>query len=192
MNSKKKFSAMLVITMGMTVGTLMPQLAQAGDADMGRRGVEGSVSCGGNHFNRNGGTETQRSTFVLRNLSDDGAILLKRVRVYNAGGAMIFDSSVSGMPAFTNNVLSNTDTTLDAHQSAQLNIADFIPTQGRDNRPLQTVFDWSAEEPTLSLDVTHIRSASDFDPATGAVGKQYSRAHSACRTTSLKPFNYYR
>lgn len=185
MNSNNKASIFCAL-LCCTSGALLPLTAQAGDSDMTIRGVEGSVTCGGNHFNRNNGTETQRSNYVLRNVSDDGPIYLDRIRVYDAGGALIYDSDASGIPSFINNVLGNSDNTLDPRQSAQLNIDSFVPLQGRNNRPLQTVFDWSADEPTLSMEVTHIRTVSELDPATGTVGKQYARAHSACRTTSLK------
>jgi len=191
MNFKMK-SSLITAIFCCTASTALPVIAYAGDADRESFGVEGSVTCGGNHFNRVGGTETQRSNYVLRNVSDEGLISLNRVRVYNAGGALIYDSNVNGIPPFNNNVLSNSDTILDPHQSAQLNIDAFIPTQGRDNRPLQAVFDWSAEQPTLTLEISHIRTVSELDPATGAVGRQYARATTACRTTSLKRFNFSR
>jgi hypothetical protein len=191
MRTKKSLSLM-AMSLGASLLCSAAQPVMAGDADMGRRGVEGSVSCGGNHFNRNGGTETQRSNYVLRNFSDDGTIYLNRVRVYNAGGTLVYDSAVSGMPPFVNNVLSNADNTLNARQSAQLNLADFIPAQNGSNRPLQTVFDWSADEPTLAMEVSHIRTVSEYDAATGATGKQYARGHTSCRTTNLKPFYYNR
>jgi hypothetical protein len=187
MNNLSKFS---MIACCLSACLFTPVSAMAGHADKNDRGVEGSVTCGGNYLFRMGGTEVHRSTMVLRNFSDAGPISLDRVRVYNATGALIFDSNVSGMPPFVNNILSSSDNILDQRQSAQLNLPDFIPAQGSATRPLQTVFDWSATEPTLTLDVVHVRTVSDFDPVTGKVGRQIARNDGACRTTSLRRFKF--
>lgn len=182
----------LLVKFSVIACLLTPVLAMAGHADKTDRGVAGSVSCGGNALFRMGGTEAHRSTMILRNFSDSDSISLDRVRVYDATGALIFDSNASGMPPFVNNVLSSSDNMLNPRQSAQLNLADFIPAQGKDTRPLQTVFDWSATEPTLTLDIVHVRTVSDYDPATGKVGRQIARNAGACRTTSLTRFKFER
>lgn len=190
MKTKTFLARFSVIACCVSASLLTPISVLAGHADKTDRGVEGSVSCGGNALFRMGGTEAHRSTMVLRNFSDTDSITLDRVRVYNATGALIFDSNVSGMPPFVNNVLGSSDNILDPRQSAQLNLADFITAQGKYTRPLQTVFDWSATEPTLTLDIVHVRTVSDFDPTTGKVGRQIARNDGACRTTSLRRFKF--
>ena len=62
---------------GVMIGGLIAGMAYQGPvhaaaADRGKDGVEGSVSCGGAYYIRNGGTEIQRSTYVVRNYSDTG------------------------------------------------------------------------------------------------------------------------
>lgn len=159
---------------------------QAAASDSARTGIEGSVTCGGAYYIRNGGTEIQRSTYLLRNVSDAGSININRVRVYDAKGSTIFDSDVSGIPASYNGVMGPADSTIEPRQTANLRLEDIIPTQGRFTRPLQTVIDWSADERVLTLEVGHVRTNTDYDPATGAIGTQRGRHSSACRTTRLR------
>jgi len=105
--------------------------------------------------------------------------------VYNATGTILFDSDVSGIPASYNGVITPADNALDPRQTADLRIQDLIPTQGRNSRPFQVVVDWTADEPVLTLDAVHVRTNTDIDPATGAIGKQHGRHSTACRTTKL-------
>jgi len=181
--TKKIISGVLIS--GLIAGVTYQSTAFAAAADRSKKGIEGSVSCGGAYYVRNGGTEIQRSTYVLRNLSDAGSIYLDRLRVYNAKGTIIFDSDVSGIPASYNGVITAIDNSLDPRQTANLRIADLIPTQGRNSRPIQTVIDWTADEPTLTLEATNVRTNTDIDPLTGKIGKQHGRHSSACRTTKL-------
>ena len=175
-----------ILLLGLFAGFTYQGAAQAAAADRSKKGVEGSVTCGGTYFIRNGGTEIQRSTYILRNVADNGTIYIKRVRVFNAIGATLFDSDILGIPTSYNGVISASDNGLDARQSANLRIADLIPTQDRNNRPLQTVIDWRADDRILSLDAVNVRTNTDIDPATGKIGKQHGRHASACRTTKLK------
>ena len=184
LTSKKTISSMLLS--GLFAGLALQGTAYASDAERGRKGIEGSLTCGGTYYIRNGGTEIQRSTYVLRNASDKGVIYLDRVRVYNAKGAILFDSDVTGIPASYNGVITAADNGLDPRQTANLRIADLIATQGRNDRPLQMVVDWIADEPTLTLDAVNVRTNTDIDPVTGKIGTQRGRHASACRTTKVK------
>ena len=182
--SKKVISGVLIS--GLITGMALQGTANAAAADRAKKGIEGSVTCGGAYYIRNGGTEIQRSTYVLRNVADVGTIYLDRVRVFSATGAILFDSDVSGIPASYNGVITPADNGLDPRQTANLRIADLIPTQGRTSRPLQTVVDWTADEPTLTLDAVNVRTNTDIDPVTGKIGTQRGRHSSACRTTKRK------
>lgn len=167
------------------IGMTYQSTSIAGHADKNKRGVQGSVTCGGNYFSRSGGSELHRSTYVLRNIANEGAINIQRIRVYNANGMVLFDSSLTGLPSFYNSVVSASDTALDPHQSAQLRIVDMIPSQSRNNRPLQTVINWTANQTILSLEAVNVRTIADVDPVTGKVGKQRGRHLYECRTTKL-------
>jgi len=184
LKSKKAISGVLIS--GLIAGMAIQSTANAAASDRGKKAIEGSVSCGGAYYVRNGGTEIQRSTYVLRNVSDAGTIYLDRVRVYSANGTILFDSDVSGIPASYNGVISAVDNGLDARQTANVRIADLIPQQGRSNRPIQTVFDWTADESILTLEATNVRTNTDIDPVTGKIGTQRGRHSSACRTTKIK------
>ena len=183
-----KTRSFLSFIMGSTliVGAGSQSVAYAAAADKGKKAVEGSVTCGGSYFIRNGGTEIQRSSYVIRNVSDSGSIYLNRVRVYSAQGNLLFDSDVSGIPASQNGVISAIDNSLDARQTADLALASLIPTQGSTTRPIQTVIDWSADEPILTLDAVNVRTNNDYDSTTGKIGTQRGRHASACRTTHIK------
>ena len=181
--TKMVFSGVLVSAL--VSGMAYPSLAVASDAEYGRQGIEGSVTCGGAYYVRNGGTEIQRSTYVLRNVSDAGTIYLDRVRVYSAQGTMLFDSDVSGLPSSSNGVLNPANNSLGPRQTANYQIADLVAQQGSSTRPFQTVFDWTADEPVLTLDTVHVRTNTDIDPSTGKIGRQRGRHATACRTTNL-------
>lgn len=159
--------------------------ASAAAADKAKKGIEGTVTCGGVYYIRNGGTEIQRSTYVLRNVSEKNTISLNRIRVFNASGTVLFDSELSGIPASYNGVITANDNGLDPRQTANLRLADLISTQNRYDRPLQTVINWTSDTRTLTLDTAHVRTNTDIDPATGKIGKQRGRHASACRTTKL-------
>ena len=175
-----------IVLFSLLAGFTYQGTAQAAAADRGKKGVEGSVTCGGAYYVRNGGTEIQRSTYVLRNVSDTGTIFIKRVRVFNASGITLFDSDLSGIPASYNGIISSSDNGLDPRQTANLRIADLIATQGRNERPLQTVIDWTADDRILTLEAVNVRTNTDIDPLTGKIGKQHGRHATACRTTKLK------
>lgn len=183
LKTKKIFS-------GVLIGALVSGMAYHGNvnaaaSDRARKGVEGSLTCGGAYYVRNGGTEIQRSTYVVRNVSDSGAIYLDRIRVFNAQGTILFDSDVSGIPASSNGVISPADNSLEPRQTANFAIASLIPMLGGSSRPVQTVIDWTADEPTLTLEAVNVRTNTDYDSATGKIGRQRGRHSSACRTTHL-------
>lgn len=175
------------VVMGVIIaGATYQGTANAAAADRAKKGIEGTVTCGGAYYIRNGGTEIQRSTYVLRNVADEGVISINRVRVFNATGAVLFDSDLSGIPASYNGVITASDNGLDPRQTANIRIADLITTQDKFDRPVQTVFNWTAETRTLTLDAVNVRTNTDIDPTTGKIGKQRGRHASACRTTKLK------
>lgn len=138
-----------------------PAIAFAGNGDRDARGFGGTVSCGGQHFNRLGGTEAHRTNYIIRNYNEHADINLDRVRVFDANGNVLFDSDITGMPVFFNGVLSASDTSLNPHQTAQLRTNELLGSNflGQLDRPIQVIFDWSAQKKVLTLEVGNVRTS---------------------------------
>ena len=168
------------------IGLLTQSTAIAGHGDGDQKGAVGTVSCGGNYFIRKGGTEVNTANYILRNYADSGVINIDRIRVYDAHGTGLFDSNISGIPVFRNNVLSASDTGLDPRQTAHLKLEAMIPPQDTLTRPIQTVINWSSEKKILTLEASLVRVNADRDADTGKMGRQRGRHLYECRTTSLK------
>jgi len=102
-----------------------------------------TLGCGGSY------SSTQASFWNLRNYDDLGSITILRVRFYDAQGALLFDSSVSGIPASDNGVLGAADNTLAPHQTAQfssdaLQSASVLPSLTSNQQPIELLVDWAA------------------------------------------------
>ena len=186
MSYKSKKAVIGVVLGSLIAGISFQSTAFAAASDRSKKAVTASVTCGGTYFIGGRGTEIQRANYILRNVSDKGPIYIDRVRVFNAKGVALFDSDVSGIPASRNNIITPADNSIEPRQSANLRIVDLIAPQGRSSRPLQTVIDWSADEPVLTLEATNVRTTAAFDSVTGAIGAQRGRHSSACRTTKRK------
>ena len=137
---------------------VLTQPALAGHADSDLRAFGGTVACGGNHFNRVDGTEAHRSRYILRNYNPDQSIFVERMRFFDAQGNSQFDSDVSGLPNFLNNVLGPGDNALDPNQTARLGSSDILsgPLDGND-RPIQAIFTWTADKKILVPEITLVR-----------------------------------
>ena len=109
-------AATLVAAGGLLMTTMT---AQAAFSDQDDRAVSGTQACGGNHFNRLGGTEAHRTTYVLRNFGEV-PVRIEQMTVYNAQGAVIFSANGASLPTFRNNVLSAGDNALMPNESAQI------------------------------------------------------------------------
>ena len=137
---------------------MLTQHALAGHADSDLRAFGGKVACGGNHFNRTGGTEAHRSRYVLRNYNLSQSIFIDRMQFFDAQGNSLYDSDVSGLPNFLNNVLGPGDNTLEPNQTARLGSSDILsgPLDGND-RPIQAIFTWSANSKITVPEISLVR-----------------------------------
>ena len=183
MSYKSKKAVIGVVLGSLIAGMSFSSTAFAAASDRSKKAVTASVTCGGTYYVGNSGIEIQRSTYVMRNLSDVGSIYIDRIRVFDAKGVSLFDSDVTGIPASRNNIITPIDNSIEPRQSANVRIQDIIPMQGRFNRPLQTVIDWSADEPMLTLNVGNVRTTAAYDSATAKIGAQSGRHFSSCRMT---------
>ncbi len=126
------------------------------DAEEVRKARAGTLYCGGNYSADN------ESRWVLRNYNEFLAIFVERVRFFDASGAVIYDSAVSGLPVSDNALLGPGDNRLDAHESTRYRSEDLVtsgvlmPLPG-DQRPIQLVIDWFASGRGVPLDGSLVR-----------------------------------
>jgi hypothetical protein len=145
---------------------------------------EGQVSCGGNNFLRVNGTEQHTTSWVLHNFDPTEPIIINEWKVFNATGAIIYDSAVSGLPASNNGLIGSANNTLNPHQTASFNSEDFLDFLNENVRPIQLVVAWSSARRALPLNVGSSIRARERIPATGAVGAERMRSGLGCVSTS--------
>ena len=175
----KRLVFMLVAVLGFS-----PVPALAGNDESAR---SGRLGCGGTFT-----AQSQLSIWDIRNFSDTQPISINRMRIYNAMGAVIFDSATSGLPVSLNGVLGAGDNQLEPSQTVTYN-TDSMQQQGilmpGIPVPLQLVIDWSATERVAHLagSLTRISFSLNnvFNPTTGTTsqvrGQELGRAIIGCR-----------
>ena len=140
----------------------------------------GTIKCGGNAFVRLGGTELHFVNYVFRNLSSKWPITVDRLVFYDATGALLYDSKISGFPHFANGVLGPGDQTLRPNQTGQLDVLGLIPFLQPWQRPMQLEVKWSARDRVPPLSVDLIRLVQQLDPVTQAQGAEKTRDSQDC------------
>jgi hypothetical protein len=161
--------------------------AAAADLPLPALGAAGKTQhvsrCSANNFLRLGGAELQSTNITLRNFDPVHPVSITRLVIFNATGTIIYDSTISGLPAFSNGILGPTNDTLSPRQSSTLGLDEgFLPFQDQNSRPLQLLVAWSSAPSALPLSVTSTRFARQRDPATGAVLAERSRSGRECET----------
>lgn len=146
---------------------------QAAFSDQDDRAFGGIMACGGNHFNRLGGTEAHRTRYILRNYADI-PVRIESMKLYDANGNTLFDSSISGLPDFDavlvggNNILGPNQTAL--LKSETILTESSLPSNAR---PIQMIIEWAADSKTVIPDFVWVRNTLArqklIDPVTGAV-----------------------
>lgn len=159
-----------------------------------KKATAGTLACGGNQLIRNGGTEFHQSNYVFRNLNDVSSINIDGIRIYNALGIQIADYPGSALPKFTNGILGSLDSSLDAHQTAQLISRDLFGNAGfaKSERPVQVIIDWSSSAPVTPLKVSLVRlvrertvTADSLGNTVIKYGSELSRHRSGCNMIGL-------
>ena len=106
---------------------------------------------------------------------------------FDATGAVLLDTEATGFPTFDNGILGPSDQELGPNQTAQLSTLDVLPFLPNSQRPLQLEIRWSAAERVPTLDVTVLRVARQWFPATGQQGPERSRERQAMPDAKLAP-----
>ena len=137
----------------------------------------GTLACGGNHFSRIEGTELHRTSYIFRNFSGYATVTIKRVRVFDANGNVLFDFPGVELPASANTVLG-------PHQTTQINTADIL-FEDLDStaRPIQSHVEWSygQRQKDVALSGSTVRTVRDSD-----TGTELSRADSECKLIAFR------
>ena len=179
MSIQKRFLSVAVAILGFST------LSAMADEDSARYG---RIGCGGTFT-----SQSQQSTWDIRNFSDTLPITIDRMRIYDAMGGLRFDSQSSGgLPTSLNGVLGVGDRSLEPNQTVTYN-TDSLQQQGilvlGIPVPLQLVIDWSATDKVANLagSLTRISySISNiYDSNTGTYnqvrGPELGRAIVVCR-----------
>lgn len=157
--------------------------AAAARADQPFGANAGTLICGGNYAVNSSGIRTQGTFWTLRNRNDVGAMTVTAIRIYDATGTLIYDSSVSGLPPSANHVLGPDNAVLGPHQAVlfstdTLLAAGALAPLPSTRRPIELDVDWTGTGPGLALSgsVTRVTRS-------GATGEEISRAGFACSGT---------
>ena len=144
--------------------------------------------CGAIVFLRLGGTELHTTNLTLRNFDPVHSVTITRLVISNALGVTIYDSTISGLPAFQNTILGPTNDTLGPRQSSTLQLDDFLAFQDPTTRPLQLLVAWSSAPLASPLRVGTTRVVRGRNAATGAVLEERARSGGECETSRWPQF----
>ena len=177
------------------VGTLALVFSATIQAEELPKSSDGTVLCAGKYEYRenppNLGRPRHTTIWNFRNFNDVDSIIIERIRLYDATGALRFDSDTDGglPPDRNGNLLPGN--VLGPHQSVQFTSdtlvlsndpAASIPSEtffpiliDQTKNPVQFVLDWSAPRKNLALDGTTVRRRLNGD------GTESGRANLICR-----------
>lgn len=154
-----------------------PLFVTASPTEQDDRAVSGTIVCGGNHADRLGGTEAQRTSYVWRNYNDSLSININRLTIYDANGAVLVDHDATTLPTAFNGVIGGGDNTLEPFQTALYRSADLLGAPlARNNRPITTRIEWSAESKALIPEMGWVRTARRQEISFDEFGNQIRRS----------------
>ena len=154
-----------------------PLFATASPTEQDDRAVSGTIVCGGNHADRLGGTEAQRTSYVWRNYNDSLSININRLTIYDANGVVLVDHDATTLPTAFNGVIGGGDNTLEPFQTALYRSADLLGAPlTRNNRPITTRIEWSAESKALIPEMGWVRTARRQEISFDEFGNQIRRS----------------
>ncbi|MDH3596603.1 MAG: hypothetical protein OEM93_17310 [Rhodospirillales bacterium] len=149
-------------------GALALVLVTSAQAQQLPKARNGTLFCGGSYnFEGNDLSKpVNMVTWNLRNYNGNRTILIDRIRLYDATGAVLFDSDTDGLPADRRDILGGPDNNqLGPYQTVQFRSDDLVdgtfPFVPGSRRPIQFVVDWSADRRAIVLDGSQIRRVFD-------------------------------
>lgn len=155
----KKYNKLIKLALtGLLAAT--PLLTTASPADQDDRAVSGTIVCGGNHFDRVGQTEAQRTAYVFRNYNATLPVNINRLAIYDATGTVIADFNGSTLPVSFNSVLGGGDNSVEPFQTVLYLSADLLGAPlSKSKRPITVQVDWAADAKALIPEMLWVRTA---------------------------------
>jgi len=138
----KNIKLFLVVYCGFVL-SMVSGFSFATSSDASKKARGGTVICSGN-FNTASNT---RGRWILHNISQTKSLNLDRMRVYNATGALIYDSNVNGPAPSSTGVAFGLIGPLQTimFRTETLVTAGLLPGNlPSTERPTKTIFDWSS------------------------------------------------
>jgi hypothetical protein len=161
-------------------------VAHADRSEGGATARQGTLRCGGNNFLRLGGTEIQFASWVFRNFDSTQDITLNRLRVFDANGAVLYDSATSTLPPSDEGNIGPGNNVLGPNQTAQFDSNTFLPFLPQATRPIQLELQWSSARAALTLDGITVRISRERNPTTGMQLAERGRHALECRTIAQR------
>jgi len=169
---EKKYKLSLISLLAIT-----PLLATASPAEQDDRAVSGTIVCGGNHFDRMGGSEAQRTSYIWRNYNTALSINIDRFTIYDATGAVLVDHDATTLPRSFNRVMGAGDNTLEPFQTAQYRSIELLgPVLRRNQRPITARIEWSADSRALIPEMGWVRTARRQETSLNELGNVTTRS----------------
>jgi len=147
------------------------------------RGVSGTLSCGGNHFDRNRinglNEEAHRTVYTIRNVNASLPIRINRLTVYDARGNIIVDYDGVTLPLSRNEVIGNGDNSIEPFQSVQYRTQELVGAPlGRTARPIQTRIEWAADDNAIVPIAVSVRTSRRQELTTSIKVREERARHS--------------
>jgi hypothetical protein len=140
-----------------------------------------------------GDGEVHFTAYSLRNISSTTPITVERVRIFDATGSVLVDSTITGLPPFQEGVylgpttnLGVANNVLGPNQTTGLNSDQVLPFLPAAQRSLQVEFVWSASARVLVPEVAGVRIVRERNSATGAQLAERARFGINCRAFALR------
>ncbi len=120
----------------------------------------GTIICGGNHYDRIGGTEAQRTAYILRNYDASLPININRLAIHDATGTVIADFNGASLPISFNSVFGGDDNGIEPIQTVLYLSANLIGAPlSKTKRLISVQNDWSADAKALIPEMPWVRNA---------------------------------
>ena len=144
--------------------------------------VQRTLFCGGSNFLRLAdNSEAVTTLYELRNYHPTGSATIDRVLVFNARGVIIYNSTVSGIPASFNGLIGPANNVIGPHQAANIISDSFLPYLAPTDRPIQVQITYTGSGGAALEGIASVRHRVR-NTVTGSQEAERSLASYPCRS----------